>query len=321
MNDFSKIRDEVNWTLQARLDWVQYNGATYAGPDGDMRLQTGDTIINNGRGVDGWTRREVENARRPYLENEDKFQFATYMTKYWFYEWNGLPNLAKAARDIQVKDREDRRKARQARDWVSFGPPGKYGRLLPDSFRTDTEEQRSALEKMSIFPWSSEAEDATELSTLLLLGTPGTGKTHLAALWLREKLFGEGYQVQFITAAQLVREVRRAWDERGVDETEVLSRFGSIGCLVIDDIGVDATEGAVRMLVEVLDMRLANEVPTCVTSNATPKQLKEIFGPRGFSRLMANAQTVTLTGADQRRAGSGATLHVLAAAQAHKVAA
>jgi len=317
MNDFNKIRDEVNWTLQARLDWAQYNAATYTGPDGDMRLQAGDTInTNNATGLAGWTSREFAATHRPYLDNEDRFQFAAYMTEYWFYEWEGLPNLARAARDARVKAQEAQRIARQAQEWVRSGPPGKYGRLQPGSFRTDTEEQRLALEKMSIFPWASEDEDATELSTLLLLGTPGTGKTHLAALWLREKLFGEGYHVQFITAAQMVREVRRAWDEKGVDETEVLRRFGSIGCLVLDDIGVDATEGAVRMLVEVLDMRLANEVPTCVTSNATPKQLKEIFGPRGFSRLMANAQILTLTGADQRRAGSGATLHTITAKRA-----
>ncbi|MDB5779975.1 MAG: replication protein DnaC [Polaromonas sp.] len=202
----------------------------------------------------------------------------------------------------EVDAERRREKERAQSQWAKFGPPGVYGRYEGGSFRTDTDEQRNAYNKTMAFPWADQEADGAKFASLALLGTPGTGKTHLAALWLRQQVFADGFEGQFITAAQLVREVRRAWDDRSVDETKVLERFGTIDSLVIDDIGVDISEGVIRILMEVLDMRLANDLTTCYTGCASPTQLKEIFGPRGFSRLMAKARIVVLTGADQRMA-------------------
>jgi DNA replication protein DnaC len=286
-----KSLDQVDELLARRKAWVAKNGSLCGYGLVSLRLLAGDRV---GGGY-GWTQREIEQVPDTlHLPTEEKL---AKVRAFWFAEWQreDAERIAKARAD------EWRRAAERAQNrWDRFGPPGKYRLLDEDSYRIESHEQRDALAKVLAFPWADESFSGSRFATLALLGTPGTGKTHLASIWLREHMIGQGMEGQFITAAQLVREIRRAWDERGVDETKVLERFGSLHALVIDDVGVDTSEGAVRLLVEVLDQRLANEMPTCITSNATPTQLREIFGPRGFSRVMANAQLVVLKGPDAR---------------------
>lgn len=310
-----KNASEVLSLLTERKAWVASHGADAAWGCPELRLG-----VNECHTKSGWTRREITEVNIPNGTPPDEMH--AMLREYWFKKWNhqdaeaekqAAVDEAKRSKALALweSQEEDNKLAERKRtsereaqeglaNWQKFGPPGRYGRYKDGSFDTGTDERREALAKVVNFPFSERQDDDTEFSTLALLGTPGTGKTHLAALWLREQVFGQGLDGQFITAAQLVREVRRAWDQRGVDETEVLERFGSIGALAIDDVGVDTSEGAIRLLVEVLDQRLANDLPTCFTSNATATELKAIFGPRGFSRLMANAQAIALTGRDYR---------------------
>lgn len=100
-----------------------------------------------------------------------------------------------------------------------------------------------------------------------------------------------------MTASRLVQEVRYARNE-----VEAIDAFGYFDCLVIDDIAVDVAEPAIRILTEVLDIRLSNDHMTIFSSNGTPEELLSIFGPRGYSRLFANALIIPLTGIDHRLA-------------------
>lgn len=295
---------EIDELLANRLAHAAKNPGNNANWGVSLRLRQGDRLNRW-----GWAVREV--VATPGLDAgmsaDDKL---VLLREYWFTEWNLQEALARQKK-LAAELAASRERLRE--QWDECGPPGKWARLDFGSFRTDSEEQRIALERVRAFPWSADQEDDddAEFTTMALMGSTGTGKTHLAVLWLRNMVLEQGNPGQFITAAQLVREVRRAWDDRSVDESEVLERFGSMPSLVIDDIGIDTSEGAVRILVEVLDRRLTNEVQTCFTTNATARELQEILGPRGYSRLMANAQIVALTGTDQRRAGSGATLHAI----------
>ena len=283
---------DIDAILQERLAYKNKWGNPCPGSPGALKLKEGDNV-----GPYGWTAHEIEAA--PDTRGQPREARLTQLAEFWLGKWRQehLDEMAKSAAEARAQA-----EAKAKRRWAEHGPPGFYSRLDFNSFLRDTPERDDAFEKVVNFPWSAAEDDLTQFSTLALLGTPGTGKTHLAALWLRQQIFSEGYAGQFINAKQLVREIRRAWNDRGVDETAQIERFGSAEALVIDDVGVDTSDGAIGILVEVLDQRLANEVPTCFTSNATPAELKDIFGPRGFSRLMASAQTVVLVGTDMRRA-------------------
>lgn len=280
-----KTADQVDELLKKRLTTPK--GERWRP---EFRLRK-DDVLNKF----GWALREVKAVSLPPGKSTD--ERLVVLRDHWLAEWMRQDEVAQQKRwELEAEKALTVAKA----CWSENGPPGIYRRLKRDSYRVTTEEQRTALDKVFNFPFADAETDGPTFSNLALLGTPGTGKTHLATLWLRDQIFEQGYKGQFITAAQLVREVRRAWNERGVDETEVLERFGSIGALVVDDIGVDTSEGAIKTVVEVLDLRLANGRETCFTSNLSGPELREVYGPRGYSRLMANAQVVVLTGADQR---------------------
>jgi hypothetical protein len=83
---------------------------------------------------------------------------------------------------------------------------------------------------------------------------------------------------QFVNAGRLVADARDA---------DAVARYCAVEHLVLDDIGADPNDAGV--VVTVLDARLGNNLTTVFTSNATPAELEDIYGPRGFSRLMCNA--------------------------------
>lgn len=293
------IDAQVDEILEKRKALVARSGATCAWGNIPLRLRQGDEI-----GARGWTTREIDEVKlRDLLDGTTDAKMAA-MRMYWAVRWD-QEDAAKVRKEAH--DQETRQELENFQRWAKYGPPGVYADLDDDSFEINDEHQRDAFDKVVAFPFKPNEPDpfapgAVRFQSLAMLGTPGTGKTHLASIWLRERMLVDGVEGQFITAAQLVREVRRAWNERGLDETEILQRFGTLEALVVDDLGVDTSESAVRLLVEVLDMRLAHGLATCFTSNATLEELEEIFGPRGFSRLMAQAQVVAMVGDDYRLA-------------------
>lgn len=243
----------------------------------------------------GWAIREVKEVARP--AGMPAAESHAILREFWFTEWQRQD--AEALR--KKREEIDRAQAARAKSiWDEFGPPGKYRRFTEEQFDVSTAERRDALEKTLLFPYADADYLEDTLSTLALLGPKGTGKTLLASLWLRQQVLHDQEDGMFTTAAQLVRTVRDTWGTRGTNETAALERFCTVRNLVIDDVGVDTGEHAVSVLMEVLDARLANEVLTCYTTNASGTQLLEIYGPRGFSRLMANAQVLGLGGPDRR---------------------
>ncbi|MBC7620590.1 MAG: ATP-binding protein [Candidatus Saccharibacteria bacterium] len=179
-------------------------------------------------------------------------------------------------------------------NWRKFGPPQRYASVSFDDFKTYTPALEDAVDKVFAFPYSGLATDTYEIGArgfdnLLIVGTPGTGKTMLAAMWLRDRMVDDEEQGQFLTSYQL--------GDAALDSPEV-KRASTVQNLVLDDIAADSRD--LDAVVRILDQRLARELRTVLTSNARPDELKEIYGPRGFSRIFCNALVVLLNGTDYR---------------------
>ncbi len=110
---------------------------------------------------------------------------------------------------------------------------------------------------------------------LLLLGTYGCGKTHLAAA-IANFAVGLGVPTLFITVPDLLDWLRYSY---GSSETSYEDRFEEIRkttMLVLDDFGTqNATAWAQEKLFQILNYRYISRMPTVITSNLAMDEIED----------------------------------------------
>ena len=137
------------------------------------------------------------------------------------------------------------------------------------------------------------AETMTTKSTkcgILLCGNCGNGKTTSMNAFLSLCRFMEGVEQGLIpNARQIVATSARrltqiAKDENAMKEAKVCY------VLAIDDIGLEPTEvldfgNAINPVIEILEYRYRQLLFTFITTNLTPKQIREKYGDRVADRF------------------------------------
>jgi DNA replication protein DnaC len=136
---------------------------------------------------------------------------------------------------------------------------------------------------------------------LLMLGTPGTGKTMLSTLLLKD-LVGQGYKGFFTTFHGLLDNFTDGW---GGQEKKAWfdGRVRNAGVLVIDDMGREH-KGRIDLAQSTLDYvlraRVSNARPTILTSNLTPEKISELYSTNALSLLSESAMQIDFVGEDYR---------------------
>lgn len=159
--------------------------------------------------------------------------------------------------------------------WIRMGVPNKVAHATFDNFNAETPEQIEVLEK---------AKDRFLRSSgfLLLLGTHGTGKSHLAAAVL--KRVGNG---RFITHEELVGELRRTYEDGGREK--MMEKYQKAPCLVLDEIIPKMKGDDIEpMLYRILAYRYDRDLITVLTSNEGLASLLEILGKKLEDRMAQN---------------------------------
>ena len=152
--------------------------------------------------------------------------------------------------------------------------------------------------------------------SILLSGTTGCGKTHLAIATLRKLIQEDSIPsvntyinwsavknikgAVFTTTPDLLLEIRSSFSKNS-DEKELVDRYTKPSVLVLDDFGADnPTEWAVTTLYLIIDNRNKELMPTIVTTNLSMQEIENQYGARIASRL-ADMKIVNIKMPDWRK--------------------
>ena len=130
------------------------------------------------------------------------------------------------------------------------------------------------------------AETMTTKSTkcgILLCGNCGNGKTTTmnAFLSVSKYLATPGIDMESTSARRIIQIAK---------DEEVMKAAKGIKVLCIDDIGLEPTEvldygNAINPVIEILEQRYQRQLFTFITTNLTPKQIREKYGDRIADRF------------------------------------
>ncbi len=125
------------------------------------------------------------------------------------------------------------------------------------------------------------------LQSLILCGSPGSGKDDLVMCYLRSQI-EKGIITRFFnnTLGALIRLFRDLSYKFGLPETEAFEMLCDFDYLVIRDIGAyTTTEKGFDFFNELVDYFVENNKPLILTTNLLPSQLKSAVGERVVDRL------------------------------------
>lgn len=152
-----------------------------------------------------------------------------------------------------------------------------------DNYKAATAEQKKALQQVSDY---ADSVFNGAASCLVLAGSVGTGKTHLACA-VANKFIENGRSCVLIKMSELIRSIKDTWrKESDMTETKIIERYSGVRLLIIDEIGIQFGSDTEKLLIsEIIDNRYQSMLPTVMISNLDVAGIKSCIGDRSYDRL------------------------------------
>lgn len=140
---------------------------------------------------------------------------------------------------------------------------------------------------------------STRNPSLLMTGTAGLGKTHLA-LAIAGEVLERGADVIYLTARTFFDQMER---EKYAPESDLSRIVQEAELLVLDDLGTEfVTNYTVSALYELVNTRMLRRLPTIYTTNIQKEDvLRARYTEKTASRLLGSCEVLDFYGTDQRR--------------------
>lgn len=166
------------------------------------------------------------------------------------------------------------------------GVPKRFLSARFSNFDTGNKEQEKASKACE--KYAVEFEDCLKNGRSgLMLGTCGTGKTHLACSIATAIAYQMKGMPRYMTMVQAIRSVKQTYS-KGSDKTEAeaIRQLVEPDLLILDEVGVQYGTDAEKIIVsEIINDRYNDMKPTILVSNLTTEDFVKFLGIRVIDRM------------------------------------
>ena len=220
-------------------------------------------------------------------EIHGEFKDVCYIKNLWRKcpECNKIKVAAHEARQKSIKDSEDRRLWNEKIG--NSGIPERFITRTLSTYQADdkNDKQVRVLKFCTEYAENFSDHKKTGLS-FLMLGLPGTGKTHLS-IGIALEIMKSGQSAVFTSASRMLRAVKDTYHkESRFSEKQVMAVYESCDLLILDEVGVQTgSDYEKNIIFDVINARYENVRPTIILSNLSIDECKLYLGERVFDRM------------------------------------
>lgn len=204
--------------------------------------------------------------------------------------WSQCPTCEseRAAKEKEQKEEAERRNVLQEfqRKFGNSGIPDRFKDRRLSNFIASTDQQKYALDFCSEYAKNFDQVLETGRSAIFV-GSPGTGKTHLACAIGIYVMGAYRCTALFTTVMRAVRRVKSSWNRSSLEtETQAIEAMVFPDLLILDEVGVQFGSDAEKMILfDIINERYEKRRPTLLMSNLNQEEIVAYVGERIIDRM------------------------------------
>ena len=166
------------------------------------------------------------------------------------------------------------------------------------------EEEKARLERIVKIAKEYAENFNTGNKNLVLIGTTGTGKTHISTS-IAKRVIEQGYEVLYDTAQNIFSAFEEDKFKSGYGPyTSKGEKYLECDLLIIDDLGTEfVTQFSTACLYNLINTRINKGLPFIISSNLDKKQLLDTYDARIVSRILGTTSILLLFPDGDKRFG------------------